>query len=88
MSREIVISTAFKKDMKKLKGKDTGKLKELIVLLADGLPIPAGYRDHALTGQWKGYRDAHIEPDWLLIYRVDTSTVYLARTGSHAELFR
>ena len=55
MSREIVISTAFKKDMKKLKGKDTGKLKELIVLLADGLPIPAGYRDHALTGQWKRY---------------------------------
>ena len=88
MSREIVISTAFKKDMKKLKGKDVGKLKELIVLLADGRPIPAGYRDHALTGQWKGYRDAHIEPDWLLIYRVDASTVYLARTGSHAELFR
>ena len=88
MSREIVISTAFKKDMKKLKGKDTGKLKELIGLLTDGLPIPAGYRDHALTGQWKGYRDAHIEPDWLLIYRVDASTVYLARTGSHAELFR
>ena len=67
MSREVVISTAFKKDMKKLKGKDTGKLKELIGLLTDGLPIPAGYRDHALTGQWKGYRDAHIEPDWLLI---------------------
>ena len=88
MSREVVVSTAFKKDLKKLRGKDTGRLKELIGLLDDGLPIPAGYRDHALTGQWKGYRDAHIEPDWLLIYRVDADTVYLARTGSHSEIFR
>ena len=88
MSREVVVSTAFKKDLKKLRGKDTGRLKELIGLLADGLPIPAGYRDHALTGQWKGYRDAHIDPDWLLIYRADADTVYLARTGSHSEIFR
>ena len=88
MSRKVVVSTSFKKDLKKLKGKDAVRLKELIGLLADGLPIPAGYRDHALTGQWKGYRDAHIGPDWLLIYRVDADTVYLARTGSHSEIFR
>ena len=70
MSREVVISSAFKKDLKKLRAKDTGRLKQLIGLLADEIPLPAGYRDHALVGQWKGYRDAHIEPDWLLIYRV------------------
>ena len=61
MSKDIVVSSAFKKDLKKLKGKDTGKLKEIIGLLSDGIPIPAIYRDHALTVQWKGYRDAHIE---------------------------
>ena len=88
MSREVVISSAFKKDLKKLRAKDTGRLKQLIGLLADEIPLPADYRDHALVGQWKGYRDAHIEPDWLLIYRVDADTVYLARTGSHAEIFR
>ena len=88
MSREVVISSAFKKDLKKLRAKDTGRLKQLIGLLADEIPLPAGSRDHALVGQRKGYRDAHIEPDWLLIYRVDADTVYLARTGSHAEIFR
>ena len=46
------------------------------------------YRDHPLTGNWKGHRDCHIESDWLLIYRITADDLYLERTGSHAELFR
>jgi mRNA interferase YafQ len=49
--------------------------------------LPAIYKDHPLKGDWKGYRDAHIEPDWLLIYRIAGNELHLARTGSHADLF-
>jgi mRNA interferase YafQ len=45
------------------------------------------HRDHALAGDWRGYRECHSQPDWLLIYRLDRETVYLARTGSHSSLF-
>jgi len=45
------------------------------------------YRDHPLTGNWRGYRDCHIQPDWLLIYRIADVELQLIRTGSHAELF-
>jgi mRNA interferase YafQ len=44
-------------------------------------------KDHPLKGSWKGYRDAHVEPDWLLIYRVTGDELHLVRTGSHADLF-
>ncbi|WP_205622672.1 type II toxin-antitoxin system YafQ family toxin, partial [Haliea salexigens] len=46
------------------------------------------YLDHPLRGDWKGYRDAHIEPDWLLLYRIEGDELHLARTGTHADLFR
>lgn len=46
------------------------------------------FRDHKLSGRWKDFRDCHIEPDWILIYRVTESTLYLERTGSHADLFK
>jgi len=51
-------------------------------------PLPEAYQDHPLRGNWKGYRDAHIEPDWLLLYRVDGEELQLARTGTHADLFQ
>jgi mRNA interferase YafQ len=50
-------------------------------------PLDPRHRDHALAGDRRGYRECHIQPDWLLIYRVDAETVYLARTGSHSDLF-
>ena len=50
-------------------------------------PLPARHLDHPLRGIWKGYREAHIEPDWLLIYRVKGSELHLVRTGSHYDLF-
>ena len=52
-----------------------------------GEELPASYKDHPLKGDWKGYRDAHLEPDWPLIYRVVGDELYLVRTGSHADLF-
>jgi mRNA interferase YafQ len=67
------------------RGKDMSKLRALI-LLAEA-PLPERYKDHPLRGNWRGYRDAHIEPDWLLIYRVAGDELQLARTGTHADLF-
>jgi mRNA interferase YafQ len=69
------------------RGKDMSRLRELILLLLAGEALPERYRDHGLRGPWKGYRDAHIEPDWLLIYRILGNELHLVRTGSHADLF-
>mgnify|MGYP003632525652 CR=1 FL=1 len=85
-----VRSAQFKRDVKRVqkRGKDMAKLKDLLTLLIEQSPLPAAYLDHPLRGDWKGYRDAHIEPDWLLLYRVEGKELHLARTGSHADLFR
>jgi len=86
----IIRTAQFKKDVKRIqkRGKDMNKLRVLLSLLIDESTLPEAYQDHPLKGNWKGYRDAHIEPDWLLIYRVENSELHLARTGSHADLFR
>lgn len=63
------------------------KLRELIVLLANGEPLPPRYKDHPLAGEWKHHRDCHIEPDWLLLYKIDGDDLYLVRTGTHSDLF-
>jgi mRNA interferase YafQ len=82
-------SGQFRRDVKRAakRGKDMSKLRELISLLAAEARLPDRYRDHPLRGEWKGYRDAHIEPDWLLIYRIVGDELHLVRTGSHADLF-
>jgi mRNA interferase YafQ len=87
--RVAIRSGQFRRDVKRLKrrGKDTSKLRALILLLLAGAPLPERYRDHPLRGNWKGYRDVHVEPDWLLIYRVAGDELHLVRTGSHADLF-
>lgn len=84
-----VRSTQFKRDVKRAekRGKDLSKLRKLLLLLIERQPLPAVYRDHPLKGNWGGYRDAHIEPDWLLIYRVEGNELLLARTGAHSDLF-
>ncbi len=71
------------------KGKDTLKLDEVIFLLMQKVRLIPKYRDHFLTGKYKGCRECHIEPDWLLIYRIDKKNgiLKLERTGSHSELF-
>lgn len=65
------------------------KLKVLMSLLInERLPLPAEYKDHPLQGNYQGYRDAHIEPDWLLIYKLTDKLIRFERTGTHADLFR
>jgi mRNA interferase YafQ len=87
--RDIVRSTAFKKDVKRVdkRGKDMAKLKAVILLLLDDKPLEPRHRDHPLKGDWIGYRDLHIEPDWLLLYRINETELMLARTGTHSDLF-
>ena len=60
----------------------------VLQLLVDEAPLPDEYRDHPLRGDWKGFRDLHIEPDWLLLYRIHQGELQLARTGTHSDLFR
>lgn len=80
----------FKKDYKRVKkqGKDLGKLKDALTRLANQEDLPESMHDHALVGSYRGHRECHIEPDWLLIYLVDDDELVLTatRTGSHSEL--
>lgn len=87
--RQVVRSTAFKKDVKRAqkRGKDMERLKAVILLLLGDEPLPERFKDHPLKGDWIGYRDLHIEPDWLLLYRMTESELKLARTGTHSDLF-
>jgi mRNA interferase YafQ len=80
-----VWSGRFKRDVKR--GKDMTKLETVLSLLIEEQPLPVVYNDHPLKGDWKGFRDLHIEPDWLLLYRLADSELQLARTGTHADLF-
>ena len=84
-----VRSAKFKQDVRRAekRGRDLNKLKTVLLLLLEAKPIPEAYRDHPLKGRWRGFRDLHIEPDWLLLYRVTDEELHLARTGSHADLF-
>ena len=84
-----VRSTHFKRDVKRTarRGKDLGKLRVLLASLLQQEPLAARYRDHPLRGIWQRHREVPIEPDWLLIYRVEGGELRLVRTGSHADLF-
>ena len=84
-----VPSKSFRRDIDRLiyRKKDMSKLIYLLILLVNKKPLPRSYNDHALNGVWKDYRDAHIEFDWLLIYRVNGDKLYLARTGTHKDIF-
>ena len=82
-------STLFKRDVKRLlkQRADLTKLEKVVEELLTQKPLDPKYHDHPLSGIWKSYRDCHIQPDWLLIYRIQDNELQLARTGSHAELF-
>ncbi len=79
----------MKKDVKKLQksGKNIEKLLKAVEILAEDEKLPPEYRDHPLTGNFKGKRDCHIEPDWILIYASEDDELILYRTGSHSDLF-
>ncbi|MBQ9531589.1 MAG: type II toxin-antitoxin system YafQ family toxin [Eubacterium sp.] len=87
----IVITSLFKKDVKRAKkrGYDLSLLDAVVETLANGKPLDEKHRDHDLVGNYKGCRECHITPDWLLIYEIcdDELILYLTRTGTHSDLF-
>ncbi len=86
---ELFQTSHFKKDLKRVikRGKKIEKLKEVVLAISKGDSLEVRFRDHALVGKWMGSRDCHIEPDWILIYRLEVEVLYLERTGSHSDLF-
>lgn len=84
-------TSQFKRDYKLAikRGLDIGLLEDAIRIIATGQSLPDNYNDHQLTGNWKGYHECHIEPDWLLIYRIEKNVLVLtlSRTGTHSDLF-
>lgn len=88
--KKLFQSNQFFKDIKRIRkrGKDIRKLQAVVNKLANNETLHPKYRDHPLTGEWKPYRDCHIEPDWVLVYYTDSNILRLERTGSHSDLFK
>lgn len=88
---KVAWSTQFKKDYKRSmkRNRDIDLLDDIIRKLSYGEPLYEANKDHALTGNWDGFRECHIEPDWLLIYKIqhDVLVLTLTRTGTHSDLF-
>ena len=88
---KIVSSNRFKNDLKLAirRGYKIELLEEVVNKLADGIVLEPKYKDHELSGDFKGLRECHITPDWLLIYQVieNELVLYLSRTGTHSDLF-
>lgn len=87
----IKYHTMFKKDFKRIKkrGYDISRLEKIVELLANEVPLPEQFKDNNLSGNYNGFRECHIAPDWLLIYQVNNNelVLVLSRTGSHSDLF-
>lgn len=88
---ELVLTAQFKKDLKRIRkrGVDLALLDKVLDYLQREESLPMKFRDHALTGDYTGFRECHIQPDWLLIYAIDKGQLILtaSRTGSHSNLF-
>lgn len=88
---DIQYEKSFKKDYKRMlkRGCNPQNLQDVLSFLVNQQPLPEKYRDHNLSGNYTGYRECHIEPDWLLIYKIfnDKLVLILTRTGSHSDLF-
>ncbi len=87
---QLDYTNAFSKDLKRIKkrGYDISRLEYVVNKLQNSEGLEAKYKDHSLTGNWLGYRECHIQPDWLLIYRIfeDRLLLVLTRTGTHSDL--
>ncbi len=88
---KIAFTRQFLKDLKRInrRGLPKRELDEVVLQLAQGQPLSPKYKDHPLKGAFAGYRECHIRPDWLLMYRIDRQilTLVLVRTGTHSDLF-
>lgn len=91
MQFELILTGRFKKSLKlaKKRGLDLTLLDKVITMLQSDIPLEEKYRDHELKGKYQGFRECHIQPDWLLIYlkENDVLTLTLVDTGTHADLF-
>ena len=87
--KTLRLTSAFRRDLKRVtRGNfDRALLEAVVDALRAGEPLPPGRRDHLLKGEWKSWRECHIQPDWLRIYQATNNEVLLARTGTHADLF-
>jgi len=92
MMLEIILSNRFKKDLKiiKKRGYDLDLLDVIVNQLAAEEPLADKHHDHSLVGDYAGFRECHILPDWLLVYRIDAEAIFLllSRTGTHSDLFK
>ena len=91
MKRQVIWTVQFKKDYKLAMKRhmNIDLLDDVIRQIADGKELDKKFKDHELSGNWKEHRECHIQPDWLLIYRIDDDvvTLTLSRTGTHSDLF-
>lgn len=90
MNREIRFSSKFKKDyqLARRRGLQMSKISSIMEMISNGIPLPAKHRVHTLKGNFVDCHECHIEPDWLLIYRLDKNFVSFERTGTHSDLFK
>ena len=92
MMYQVKFTAAYKKSYKVMKkrGLDLSLLDEVVDLLRQGKRLNEKYRDHALSGNFAGFRECHIQPDWLLVYLIenDVLTLTLVDTGSHSDIFK
>ena len=86
----VVYRNKFKKNLDQMikRGKDPENIKLVLIALVNEQPLDPKQKDHPLTGNYKGFRDCHIEPDWVMIYRIKEDKLYLERTGTHSDLFK
>ncbi len=89
MTRALLTTSSFERDLRRVRrqGKDLDKLEVIVDLLQGGSPLPSRCRVHPLRGEWEGHWDCHVEPDWLLVYKLQPGELILVRTGSHSDLF-
>ena len=91
MRYELILTSKFKKSLKlaKRRGLNLELLDQVVTMLQNNIPLQEKYRDHELKGKYQGFRECHIQPDWLLIYLKDNDvlTLTLVETGSHTDLF-
>lgn len=90
--RKVIVSSLFRKDMKTMqrRGADMGRLRSVLKRLENGEQLEPKHREHKLSGNYSGYTECHIAPDWLLVYEIDDAQheLRLSRTGTHSDLFK
>ena len=91
MQYELILTGKFKKSLKlaRKRGLDISLLEDVVTMLQNNIPLEEKHRDHELKGKYQGFRECHIQPDWLLIYLKEDGilTLTLVDTGTHADLF-